>query len=250
MLNQQFYWGTIRKAIVAFGNMFNNISIDRRDANGNVIQNIAVPLAYAPKQKMIARIEQQPDVDVSKVQVLLPRMSFEMTTIQYDFNRKIAPIQQSRGLNSSTVTLNSQYAPTPYNIGVTLYVYSRNQDDALQIVEQILPYFNPDYNLTLKAVPLLNIKNDLPILLEQISYEDNYEGDLTSRRTIIWSLNFLMKLNFYGPVSRQGFIRTVKANTYSDTNLSNLEQRYTVTTDPSTVMPGNTFVFLETFEDF
>lgn len=250
MLNEQFYWGTIRKAIVAFGNMFNNISIDRRAANSTVIQNIAVPLSYSPKQKFLEKIEQQPDVDVATHQILLPRMSFEMTTIAYDYNRKIAPIQQSRGLNASTVTLNSQYAPTPYNIGVSLYIYSKNQDDALQIVEQILPYFNPDYNLTLKAIPQLNIKNDLPILLEQINYEDNYEGELPSRRTIVWTLNFLMKLNFYGPVSRQGLIRTVKANTYTDTNLSNLEQRYTVTTDPSTVMPGNTFVFLETFEDF
>lgn len=250
MLNQQFYWGTIRKSIVAFGNMFNNISIDRRAANSTVIQNIAVPLAYAPKQKILARIEQQPDTDISQVQVLLPRMSFEMTTIAYDFNRKIAPIQQSRGLNSSTASLNSQYAPTPYNIGVNLYIYSRNQDDALQIVEQILPYFNPDYNLTLKAIPVLNIKNDLPILLDSVMYEDNFEGDLPSRRTIVWTMSFTMKLNFYGPVSRQGIIRTVKANTYSDTNFANLEQKYTVTTDPSTVMPGNTFVFLETFEDF
>jgi hypothetical protein len=250
MLNQQFYWGTIRKSIVAFGNMFNNISIDRKAANSTVIQNIAVPLAYAPKQKILARIEQQPDVDISKIQVLLPRMSFEMTTIAYDYNRKIAPIQQQRELNSSTVTLNSQYAPTPYNIGVNLYIYSRNQDDALQIVEQILPYFNPDYNLTLKAIPILNIKNDLPIILDSITYEDNFEGDLTPRRTIVWTLSFLMKINFYGPVSRQGIIRTVKANTYTDINLANLNQKYIVTTDPPNVMPGNSFVFVETFEEF
>jgi hypothetical protein len=250
MLNQRFYWGTIRKAIVAFGNMFNNIVIDRRDLNGNVIQNIAIPLAYAPKQKILARIEQQPDVDINETQIVLPRMSFEMVSLSYDPNRKIAPIQQSRALNNTNNTLNTQYAPTPYNIGVVLYIYAKNQDDGLQIVEQILPYFNPDYNLTLKAIPVLNIKNDLPIILDSITFEDDYEGDLFNRRSIIWTLNFTMKLNFYGPVLRQGFIRTAKANTYTNLSLTEQQQLYTVTTDPNTVMPGNTFVYLENFEEF
>ena len=118
------------------------------------------------------------------------------------------------------------------------------------LYKQILPYFNPDYNLTLKAIPALNIKNDLPILLENISYEDNYEGDFVDRRSIIWTLQFSMKLNFYGPINKQGFIKKVIASTFSDKNISNLEARYTVTASPTTAKPGDTIDFIETFEDF
>lgn len=249
MLDQKFYWGTVRKAIVAFGNMFNNISIDRLDSSSNVIQTIRVPLAYAPKQKFVQRIAQQPSVDEQNIEVVLPRMSFEMIGLSYDPNRKISPIQQNRAINSST-NLNAQYAPTPYNIGVNLYVYSKNQDDGLQIVEQILPYFNPDYNLTLKAIPALNIKNDLPILLENITYDDQYEGDFKTRRSIIWTFNFIMKLNFYGPVNKQGIIRKVVTDTFSDKALTQKQQTYTVEVSPSTAVPGDNIDYTENFEDF
>jgi len=250
MLDEKFYWGTIRKAIIAFGNMFNQITIDRKNSAGEVIESLRVPLAYAPKQKFLARIEQQPDVEQKSFQIILPRMSFEMSGIQYDPARKISPIQQNRGLNTSTTTLNMQYAPSPYNININLYIYSKNQDDGLQIVEQILPYFNPDYNLTLKAIPALNIKNDLPILLENLSFEDNYEGDFASRRSIIWTLSFIMKLNFYGPINRQGIIRKVIANTFDNSDLTDRKQQYTVQVEPNTAKPGDSIDFIETFEDF
>ena len=249
MLDQRFYWGTIRKAVVAFGNMFNNIVIERKDANGNQVQLIKVPLSYAPKQKFLARIKQRPEVDEPDVQVILPRMSFEMVQLDYDPNRKVSPLQQYRSIDSST-SASMQYAPTPYNLAMYLYIYSRNQDDALQIVEQILPYFNPDYNLTFKAIPQLNIKNDLPILLDTIGFEDDYEGDLTTRRSIIWTLSFTMKLNFYGPVSKQGIIKRVVANSYNDAELTNQQQRITVGTNPTTAEPSDDFDFTENFEDF
>ncbi len=250
MLNQKFYWGTIRKSIVAFGNMFNDITIDRLDSSGAVIQTIKVPLAYAPKEKFIQRIVQQPNLDEPNVQIVLPRMSFEMTGIVYDPSRKISPIQQNRAINSTTSTLNQQYAPTPYNIDVNLYIYSKNQDDGLQIIEQILPYFNPDYNLTLKAIPLLNIKNDLPILLENITYDDSYDGDFRARRSIIWTLSFKMKLNFYGPATKQGIIRRAIATTYNNTELTSKQEKYTVEVDPSTAKPGDDIGYIETFEEF
>lgn len=250
MLDEKFYWGTVRKSIVAFGNMFNNITIDRRNSSNNVVESIRVPLAYAPKQKLLARIEQQPDPDIKHVQVVLPRMSFEMMGIEYDPTRKISPIQQNRALNNSTTTLNQQYAPTPYNINMTLYIYSKNQDDGLQVLEQILPYFNPDYNLTLKAIPPLDIKNDLPILLENITYEDNYEGDFALRRSIIWTLNFVMKLNFYGPINKQGIIRKVIATTFNKPDLTDQNQKYTVSVDPTTAVPGDDIDYLENFEEF
>jgi hypothetical protein len=249
MLDQRFYWGTVRKAIVAFGSMFNNITIQREDADGNMVQLQKVPLSYSPKQKFLTKIRQQPNVDVQNVQVLLPRMGFEMISLEYDPNRKISPIQQSRTINSSTAA-NAQYAPTPYNINVILYVYAKNQDDGLQVIEQILPYFNPDYNLTIKAVPDLNIKNDMPIILSSIGFEDDYEGDLTTRRSIIWTLSFVLKLNFYGPVSKQGIIRKATSNIFNDKELINQQQIITVQTDPTTANVTDSFGYLENFEDF
>lgn len=230
--------------------MFNNIIIDRRDGAGNVIQSVKIPLSYAPRNKVIARIEGQPNDPEQDFQVVLPRLSFEMTGIEYDPTRRISLVQQNRGLNATTTTLNTQYAPTPYNIGISLYIYAKNQEDGLQILEQILPYFNPDYNLSLNAIPVLDIKNDLPILLNSISYEDQYEGDFRNRQYIIWTLNFLLKLNYFGPINKQGIIRSVTTNTFSDVELQNRQQTYNVTVDPNTALPGSEFDFVETFEDF
>lgn len=230
--------------------MFNNIIIDRRDGAGNVIQSVKIPLSYAPRNKVLARIEGQPNDPDQDFQVILPRLSFEMTGIEYDPTRRISLVQQNRGLNATTTTLNTQYAPTPYNIGISLYIYAKNQEDGLQILEQILPYFNPDYNLSLNAIPALNIKNDLPILLNSISYEDQYEGDFRNRQYIIWTLNFLLKLNYFGPINKQGIIRSVTANTFSDVEMQNRQQTYNVTVDPNTAVPGSEFDFVETFEDF
>jgi hypothetical protein len=159
-------------------------------------------------------------------------------------------VQQSRAVNSTTTTLDSQYAPTPYNINVQLYVYVKNQDDGLQIIEQILPYFNPDYNLTMKSIPQLNIKNDLPIILDSVSFEDNYEGEFEDRRTIIWTLSFTMKLNFYGPVNKQGVIKKVIASTYNNVNMTDRINTITTTPDPLTAKPGDDIGFTDTIEDF
>lgn len=251
MLDQRFYWGTIRKAIVAFGNMFNNITIERKDAAGNVVQLQRVPLAYSPQQKFLAKIKQQPNVDNTNFQVILPRMGFEMVSLDYDPNRKISPMQQSRTINSST-TASAQYAPTPYNINVLLYIYAKNQDDGLQIIEQILPYFNPDYNLTIHAIPELSINNDLPIILTSIGFVDDYEGDMTTRRAIMWTLSFVMKLNFYGPVSKQGIINRVTTNTFRDAALSSQQSRIIVqgTGDLANTIPDGNVTYLSTFEDF
>lgn len=249
MLDRRFYWGTIRKSVIAFGNMFNSIVIQRLDSQGNVVQLIKVPLAYAPRQKFLAKIEQRPDVDVQNIQVLLPRMSFEMVDIAHDPNRKISPVQQTRNVTGNGLTLNTQYAPSPYNITMLLYIYARNMDDGLQVVEQILPYFNPDYNLSLKTIPELGIKNDLPIILDSIGFEDDYEGDMTTRRAIIWTISFTMKLNFYGPVTEQGIVRKVISNSFSDSELNNRQQIITVGVDNQSA-PGGNVNYFEIFEDF
>ena len=251
MFNNKFYHGTVRKSIVAFGNMFNNIHIDRLNSSGGITQTLRVPLSYSPKAKFLARIAAQPQSVEQSFQTFLPRLGFEMVSLTYDPARRVSLVQQNRALNgTSTTTLNSQYAPTPYNIAMTLYVYTKNQDDGLQIIEQIIPYFNPDYNLTINAIPAMGIKNDLPVILDNISYEDEYEGDFTQRRAIIWTLNFTMKLNFYGPIIRQGIIRSTNVNTFSDPALSNKQSSYTATVDPDTAVPGDTIDIIDTFEDF
>lgn len=248
MLDQRYYWGTIRKTIVAFGNMFNNITIEKKGPN-NTTYLQRVPLSYSPKQKFLARINQQPNVDKNSMQVILPRMGFEMVAVDYDPNRKISPIQQSRTLDGVTNS-STQYAPTPYNLTVLLYIYARNQDEGLQIVEQILPYFNPDYNLTFKAIPELNIQNDLPILLNTIGFEDDYEGDFVTRRSVTWTLGFTLKLNFYGPVSKTGIIRKVVTNTFNDKELSQQGQKITVQTNPTSANISDDYGYVEVFEDF
>ena len=231
--------------------MFNNIHIDRLNSSGDITQTLRVPLSYSPKAKFLARIAAQPQSFEQNYQTFLPRLGFEMVSLTYDPARRVSLVQQNRALNStSTTTLNAQYAPTPYNIAMTLYVYTKNQDDGLQIIEQIIPYFNPDYNLTINAIPAMGIKNDLPIILDTISYEDEYEGDFTQRRAIIWTLNFTMKLNFYGPINRQSIIRSTNINTFSDSALSNKLSLYTATVDPSTAVPGDTIDIIDTFEDF
>lgn len=247
---EKFYHSTIRKSIVAFGNLFNNIYIDRKDSNNDVVQTLKVPLSYAPRQKFLARIDALPVEENRSSQVLLPRMAFEMTNIAYDPSRRVSLVQQNRAINSTSNTLNTQYAPTPYNIEMYLYAYVKNQDDGLQIVEQILPYFNPDFNLSLNAIPTLNIKNDLQIVLNNVNYEDQYEGDFIQRRAIIWTFNFTLKLNFFGPISKTGVITSVYADIFNNEEMSQRIQSYEVTVNPANAQQGNVTSFVETFTDF
>jgi hypothetical protein len=246
---QKFYWSTTRKAVVAFGNIFNQITIDRKDETGGVVQSIRVPLGYAPKQKFLARIDEIVNSD-RPFEVLVPRMAFEMIGIEYDSSRKINILHQNRKLESNQAAL-QQYSPVPYNIAMSLYVYAKNQDDGLQIVEQIMPYFNPDFNLSLKAMPQLDINHDLQIVLNSLSYEDSYEGDFRDRRMIIWTLNFTIKMNYFGPVNRQGVIKKAIADiqTYGS-NVNQGRFDYTATVDPFSAGPDDVYTIIETFDEF
>jgi hypothetical protein len=246
----KFYWGTTRNAVVAFGNMFNQIMIDRRDEAGKVVQTIKVPISYAPREKFLAKIDQyRGDNGEQNFQVVLPRMSFELIGLDYDPARKLNPVQQNRVVNSNG-TLSTQYVDVPYNATMSLYIYAKNSDDALQIVEQILPYFTPDFNLTANAVPELDLKHDIPILLQSVMQDDQYEGNFEYRRAIIWTLTFTMKLRYYGPSNKSGLIRRVIANTFQDPELQTQIQRYTVTPDPYDAEPTDDYGYIENFEDF
>jgi hypothetical protein len=254
MLNaNKFYWGTLRKCVVAFGNMFNNIYVDRFDENDQAEKTLKVPLAYAPKQKFLAKIDQQPGLaEEVNFEVIIPRMSFEMTGMFYDGERKLALIQQNRGINETSTTLNSQYVPVPYTLNFNLYVYSKNISDAHQIIEQILPFFNPDYTLSVKAVPDLNLNHDVNMTLSNVAFEDTYEGDFSTRRMIIWTLSFVVKTNFFGPVRKQGLIKTTITNVYhsKDMATANLMGTLTVSVNPATALPTDTFTIEDDFEGF
>lgn len=227
-----FYWSTTKKALIVFGNMFNHITIDRRNSDGDITQTLKVPITYASRQKFLARMDVVPDTD-RQVEVILPRMAFEMTDgMQYDPSRKTNSLHRNRKV-ASTTQLNSQYTGVPYNIPVSLYVYAKNQEDALQIVEQILPYFTPDFNVSLKAVPDMDIIQDMAFILNNVSYEDQYEGDFNDRRAVFWTLSFTIKLTYYGPMRTQGVIlrsianTIITANVYDNANAETITNVYT-----------------------
>lgn len=219
--NQQFYHQHIKKAITAFGMIFTNININRVDS-GNVTQQvIRVPLAYSTKQKFLSRIALIADAEGrGDVAITLPRMGFEIQGIEFDPTRKVSPIQKNKAIvdGAASIGVNRAYVSTPYNMSLSLYVFAKNQEDGLQIVEQIMPFFNPDFNITVNELPELGIKRDIKITLDSIDYDDDYEGDFERRQSIIWTFNFTMRLNFYGFVGNQGIIRTAIANAYASPN--------------------------------
>lgn len=242
-----YYHSITRKAVIAFGVMFNNLQIRRRNAAGQIVQTLRVPLAYAAKDKMLARIQNSPNIDEKQAQVILPRMSFEIIAFEYDGQRKINSMNQYSTPTSQTEA-RRVYGPTPYNITMNLYVYSRNQDDGLQIFEQIAPAFNPDFNVTVNYIPDLGIKHDLPIILNSVTFQDDFEGELENRRTIIWTYTFTLKLYYYGPVERQNIIRTAIASVFNDLEIENRIDKYTVTTDPADALPSDEFDFVQTVD--
>ena len=254
MLGQQFYHESIRKVIIAFGTTFNNIQLVRKDNDGNIKQSMKVPLAYGPRQKWLTRLNE--DADLSKtVAITLPRIGFEIQNLQYDPNRKLNRVQKFKKVKSTNDDrLDSQYMPVPYNLNIQLYVMAKESDDSLQIIEQILPYFQPDYTLTINDMADMGIKRDVPIVLNSVGYEDNYQGDFETRRTLIYALDFTAKFYLYGPVTSQAVIKTVQVDQYSDLQdtAPKREQRYTVSPKPATADADDDFGFNETtsfFED-
>ena len=254
MLGQQFYHESIRKIIVAFGTTFNNIQLVRKDNDGNITQTMKVPLAYGPRQKWLVRLNE--DADLSKqVAVTLPRIGFEIQNLSYDPARKLNRVQKFKKVKGSNSNrLDTQYMPVPYNLSVQLYVMAKQSDDALQIVEQILPFFQPDYTLTINDMADMGIKRDVPIVLNDISYEDNYQGDFETRRALIYTLDFSVKFYLYGPVTSSGVIKTVQVDQYANLpdTAPRREQRYKVTPKPSNADADDDFGFNETtsfFED-
>ena len=230
MLGNYFYHKIIRKTVTTFGTLFNNIQLKTYDAAGELVVQQKVPLAYGPIQKFLARLNQSPDLD-KKVNITVPRLSFEMTGITYDGGRKVPPIQRNRAVgDGETTTTKVQYLPVPYNIGFEVNAIAKSQDDALQILEQILPFFQPQFTVTVDLIPEMNEKRDIPIILESIDFTDDYEGDYSTRRYIYYTLRFTVKTYMYGPVAANDIIRKSIATTLlgdKDTNQRQLQYNVT-----------------------
>ena len=206
MFGSQFYHQSIRKYVIMFGNMFNDIVVRRLDPNGVSLQTVNVPLAYGPKEKFLVRITQDPNLD-QQVAIQLPRMGFEMTTLAYDGVRRLGGSTRNVKVADDKNKLDFTYVPVPYDMNFSLYAYVRNADDGAQIMEQIVPYFGPEWTNQVRLIPQMSLIQDIPTTLNTVSIEDTYEGDFNTRRAIIYTFDFTVKGYFYGPVRRQGIIK-------------------------------------------
>ena len=253
MLGNRFYNQSFRKLIVAFGQIFNNIVIQRTNSTGGVTARITVPLAYAPKEKFLVRLDQQANLESREFATTLPRMGFEITGLAYDPSRKLTRVQKYSKVKSgeSGEKMNYNYTPVPYNISMNLYVFTATAEDGLQIIEQILPYFQPDYTVTVNVVPDLGIKRDIPIVLGNIGYEDTYDGAFTQRRAVIYTLGFTSKTYLFGPMNNQGVIKTVQADIGSDTDSPlKREERIVIVPNPTSADADDDFGFTTTVSFF
>lgn len=224
MLSDKYFYHRItRKLVVSFGTLFNNLRLTRYDKAGTTeIERITVPLSYMAKEKFFQRLEQDPGLD-RKVQITLPRMSFELVSIAYDPLRTKSIFNNSYAANTNS-SVRSSYT-TPYNYSFQLNIYVRNTEDGTQIIEQILPYFTPDYTLTINLADTVGEKIDVPIVLESIDYQDSRQvGDSEELRTLIWTLTFTVKAYLYGPIENRKLIRKVTANTFDSSVLQTGDQ--------------------------
>jgi len=245
MFGGHFYHSKTKKAVALFGRLFNNLYVIRKNSSGAVISQVKVPLSYAPKNKFLERIRENPSlIDDTQVAIKLPRMSFEITSITYDAQRQLAKVGNFTSTSSDGSTSKRQkfFNPVPYSINFQLNAYAKSQDDALQIVEQILPTFNPQYALTIKpfATEFPSFKEDIQVIIQSVAFSDDFEGALEQRRTIIYSLDFEMKLSYHGPIADQSIIRTSTAKLFdikaglndSDIGLETIQ----VTPNPTSVI--------------
>ena len=242
MFGTHFYHATMRKSVAVFGTMFNNISVIRKDGSGGILNQIKVPLAYGPKQKFLARIDQE-TMDDASMALKLPRMSFEITSLAVDLNKKENKLNKITAAHATdSYKRQSIRAQTPYDIGMQLNILAKNQDDGLQILEQIVPYFQPDYTVTIKPIDgWTDYKQDVPIILNSVSIEDSYDGDYVTRRVLVYTINFTMKMTFYSGAGSQSVIKNVDIDWLNKSNNMFLEgQNFAV--NPQTATEDDTLV--------
>jgi len=247
MFGDHFYHATMRKSVAVFGTLFNNLKVVRKSSDGSVLNSQRVPLAYGPKQRFLSRIDQEIGRDAS-VALKLPRMGFEITSLSLDPTQKLQkrnPVQEVDTSNPKNKKVIKHF--TSYDIGMSLYIMAKNQDDGLQIMEQILPYFQPDYTVTIKPVDgWTTLKQDVPVILQSVNIDDQYEGSYEERRVLIYQLDFIMKMKFYGPDKRTGIIREINIDFNNDTGGSQILENMDFTISPSTASADDTYSVVTT----
>ena len=212
MLGHNDYQGLLRKYIIMFGSLFDDISVERKNSAGQIVQTVTVPIAYGPKEKWLSRISQDPTLN-KYVAIVLPRMGFELQAMTYDPNRKLSSTQQNvKAIAGVDNQIRTQYTPVPYNLEMQLSVYTRNAEDGANIIEQILPYFTPDFTVTMIMNEAMGIKMDIPVILTSVTTEDIYEGDFETRRSLIWNMSFTIKGYLYGPTKKSSIIKRAQAD--------------------------------------
>jgi hypothetical protein len=226
VFNRTFYHGTLKKYVVLFGTLFNSTWINRIDSHGNIKQSFKVPISYSPREKFLARItgmQQEKDPLKQPFAISLPRMGFEITSFAYAAERKLTTINRFAKQNTEDGNIRQfQYNPVPYDITFDLSIYVKNTEDGTMIIEQILPYFTPEWTTTAQLIENPNITLDVPLVLNAVTNDEIYEGGFEERRVIIWTLSFTMKAFFFGPTRKQGVIKLANANLYDSTLFDNI----------------------------
>lgn len=252
--NPHFYHRTIRKVVVGFGTLFNDIHIIRYNKDlSREIERFRVPLSYGSKEKYFTRLTSDPNLTKS-IATLVPRISFELTGMSYDSSRKQISTTRNYSANTST-SVNAQYVPVPYNFEFDMAIYVRNTEDGSQILEQILPFFTPDFTVTIDFVPSIGLKYDMPVILNSVTPSTEYEGDLMNTRMLLWDLSFTAKGYIYPPTSRSSIITVAQANTFTDTantstNANTKIGNIVTTPSPNTASPEQAFGFSQDLNEF
>lgn len=216
MFGNRFYHQTTRRYVAMFGTLFNDIVIERKDNSGTVIQKMKVPIHYAPMQKVLSRIEQDPGLN-NPTQMTLPRMSFEIVNFNYSPERKLTSLTRNTTGNDAG-SKKTQYVPAPYDIEFQLNVMVKHTEDGLKIIEQILPFFKPDFTASVKMVDDMDLYVDVPIILNNVVQDDSYEGDYQTRRVLTYTLSFTLRGYYFGPVTNKKVIKFTESNVFDATD--------------------------------
>ena len=251
MLGSTFYHQTIRKYVAAFGTLFNDINVERKNSSGTVVEKIKVPLAYGPKQKHVLASQETTTV-ARQTATRTPRMGFALTGVAYDSIRKLNTVGRNVAANTAagTSTLMTHYNPVPYNFDFTLFILVKNAEDGTQILEQILPFFTPEFTVTINTIPEMGIKADTPIILNSADVSDEYEGDLDQRRTIIWTLSFLLKGYIYPDLKTSSVIKSIEVNFRltgsDDSEVDDFVQDFIILETTASSSASSDYILLET----
>lgn len=242
MFGYTYYFNTIRRYVIVFGTLFNDIHITRSALDGSTLQLVRVPLTYSPKEKMLVRVEGDPDIDRPSA-LTLPRIAFEMTGFSYDGSRKLNSLDKISVVdpNGNENKVKTQYTPVPYNIDFSLYVMVKNAEDGTRIIEQILPFFTPEFTASVNIIPEMDVSMEVPVILRNVHMEDIFGGNFEDRRTLVWTVDFTLKGYLYGPTRLQPIIKFANTSFYVPTG-STAAEGIGVTTpiDRVTVRPGLT----------